>query len=65
MQNPPELYGWYECAERAASSDYGDERFVENADSYAWYAEYGYFKDRLGADHWPSQGPHKKPTQPI
>lgn len=65
VQNPPEVYGWYECASLAARSDYADKGFVENADSYAWYAEYGYLKDRLGADHWPSQGPHEKPTQPM
>ena len=37
--------------------------FVKNADSFAWYAEYWYFKDRLGADHWPNQCPHEEPVQ--
>ena len=61
--DPPEQYGWYECAQLAAKNGYNDRIYNNNAENYAWYAEYGFFFTRLGVDLWPLTGPHAKPVQ--
>ena len=63
--NPREVYGWYECAKLAAERSYDDQTYNNNAENYAWYAQYGYLFTRLGEDIWPLTGPRAKPVQAM
>jgi hypothetical protein len=56
-----EVYGWLECA-LYAKRETVTKDFIKNADSYAWYAGYGYFARLLGSDPWPAVGPQAKPV---
>ncbi|KAF2686410.1 hypothetical protein K458DRAFT_402871 [Lentithecium fluviatile CBS 122367] len=71
---PPEVYGWFKAAEYAANQpNYNDDTYTRNADSYAWYAEYGWWVRALrssprtalsgNGDPWPAAGDRQKPVQ--
>lgn len=58
-----ETYGLYDCAERAWNEGNPIPNNIEvnwNADTYAFYAEYGRFVELLGKDPWRSS---LKPVQ--
>lgn len=60
--NPVEVYGWFECADITAKGGANDPTWSNNADNYAWYAEYGWKVARLGQDVWPTEGKFQKPV---
>lgn len=40
VQQPNEVYGWFQAAQYAANQpNFNDNTYLMNADSYAWYAE--------------------------
>ena len=68
---PPEVYGWMKCALLARDTPIRDDQgnlntaFFQNADSFAWYAEIGYWIEKFGgslSDYWPSTGPLEPPV---
>jgi len=56
-----ETRGWLACAQMA-KRDKDELEAYKNADTYAWYAEYGYFRRRQVSDPWPLVGPYSKPV---
>ena len=50
-ENTPEVYGFQECIDLAWDCDdepaHGDPQAVLNADSYAFYAEFGYWVEQF------------------
>ncbi|KAF4626444.1 hypothetical protein G7Y89_g11716 [Cudoniella acicularis] len=61
IQGALETRGWFACAQMAQTDSDSVEAY-KNADTYAWYAEYGYFVRRLQSDPWPHVGPLSKPV---
>lgn len=69
---PPEVYGWLKCAMLARDTPVRDDgtgdlnmAFLKNADSFAWYAELGYWIETFGGnigDLWPINGPLQPPV---
>lgn len=48
----PEEYGYVNCADLAWNNQHDTKLFVKNADTYMWYAEYGYWLTHY-RDTWP------------
>lgn len=59
-QNPPEIYGAYWNTKEASKCLKDNKNCNQNADSYANYAEVGYFQGKYGASLWPADGIWKK-----
>lgn len=67
-QDPDEIYSWDETNLKAKKvlGQNNPTEITENADSYAWYAGYGYFCNKAGKEIWndKSEGP-KEINVPI
>jgi hypothetical protein len=65
---PEETYGWLQCNSLAFMHPAGSGdsiNYYKNADSFAWYAEYGYWVTVLGVDIWPLQPSHHRKAVPL
>ncbi|KAJ5766038.1 uncharacterized protein N7511_003654 [Penicillium nucicola] len=65
--NPTEIQGWWNNAQHATNTVHGKTTMKEvylNAESYSWYAQYGYFLRRLTprSNPWPLAGPKMAPN---